>query len=229
MCICDCGTITEKRWGKIKSGNTKSCGCLRKRKGKEHHAYKHGHARTGKVTQEHRIWAQMKDRCENPNSTGFHRYGGRGITVCSRWQDFENFINDMGPRPVGKSLDRIDNDGPYSPENCRWASCEEQMRNTRTNTKITHNGKTMCLVEWCEYLGVSRHLIMKRMKNGMSFEDAIKPSHEAPLPRNRLLTYKGKTQNITAWVKETGINKSTLLKRLRLGWSVESALTHKPR
>lgn len=108
-------------------------------------------------------------RCTNPNNAAWDRYGGRGIRVCERWMGpdgWDNFWQDMGPRPDGHSIDRIDNDGDYSPENCRWATTETQNRNTRANLDITINGETMCLVAWCERYGVPRRRVANRIDLG---------------------------------------------------------------
>jgi hypothetical protein len=125
-CICDCGQRTIVDSGNLTSGNTRSCGCLRH----EHPGAKpkHGH---GHRTPTYSSWQSMLDRCTNPNHVYFRLYGGRGITVCDRWRSFENFLADMGLRPEGRSLDRVDPDGIYEPTNCRWATAVEQRRNRR--------------------------------------------------------------------------------------------------
>jgi len=109
------------------------------------------------------LWEKMVARCNCPSNPAYHKYGGRGIKVCQRWMQFENFFADMGHRPPGKSLDRIDNDGDYSPENCRWATAKEQSRNKRTNKLVTFNGKTMCIAEWAEHLGMKMHTLYRRL------------------------------------------------------------------
>ena len=115
---------------------------------------------------EWRTWSGMLRRCTYAQSVGFMRYGGRGIRVCTRWRkSFTNFLADMGVRPKGKSLDRIDNDGPYSPENCRWATRAEQMQNTSTNHYLTFGGKTLCAAEWARRVGVSRTSLLWRIEN----------------------------------------------------------------
>lgn len=107
-------------------------------------------------TKEYSIWASMKGRCQNPKDKNYHHYGARGIKVCERWQKFENFIADMGPRPEGMSLDRYpDNNGNYEPGNCRWATWAQQHRNTRRTHFITHLGRTLCLSDWAALAGES--------------------------------------------------------------------------
>jgi len=142
-------------------------------------------------TDEYHIWQTMKARCYNPNNHKYKRYGGRGIAVCDRWlQSFENFIADMGKRPsTSHSLDRINNDGDYTPQNCRWATPKEQARNTQTNRLITLNGVTRTLVEWREYYGLSVTQLEYRMYHaGWSAEKALTTPY---IRYQRLATCKG--------------------------------------
>lgn len=120
--------------------------------------------------------AGMLQRCYYPAHKDYHRYGGRGITVCARWREsFENFLADMGPRPSPQhSIDRIDNDGPYSPENCRWATGAEQGRHKCSNRVISALGKTMTLIEWGEVTGIAHELIRARIDRlGWTAEAAV--------------------------------------------------------
>ena len=121
----------------------------------------------------YRSWSSMKSRCNNPNYHKYRIYGARGIKICERWNDFRNFYADMGVKPDGKTLDRIDNDGNYTPENCRWATPKEQSRNNSRNNKITYNGDTLTLTEWSERLEINRTTLSGRYRAGWSVEDIL--------------------------------------------------------
>ena len=122
---------------------------------------------------EYESFRAMHRRCDPASGRSKH-WGDRGITVCDRWRTFENFLADMGPRPEGMTLDRIDNNGNYEPSNCRWATWRQQHRNRRNNRSLTAHGETMLVCEWAELLGVRASLLMQRIyKFGWSEEDAV--------------------------------------------------------
>ncbi len=127
---CNCGNLFITKAHHITSGDTKSCGCLVIKS-----ATKHGHNRVGKRTPTYNTWAGMRKRCNNPKDNKYPLYGGRGITICTRWNKFEFFLEDMGIKPAGTSIDRIDNNGNYEPSNCRWATSSQQRINQRRMVK----------------------------------------------------------------------------------------------
>lgn len=115
----------------------------------------------------------MTERCRNPTATKYHRYGGVGVTVCERWRDFRNFLADMGERPNGTTLDRIDGLKGYEPGNCRWATPEQQAWNTKQAKKITFNGETRCAAEWAKFFGWDIQIVRSRLSRGWTVEMAL--------------------------------------------------------
>lgn len=155
LCRCDCGKESLLQTHSLVSGNTKSCGCYRIDRG-------------GKSqSREYHQWWHAKRRCNDPLNTRYHCYGARGIKMCERWtESFENFYADMGACPDGFTLDRINNDGDYAPDNCRWATRVTQTRNRRKTLMATHNGETRSLGEWAEILNIPYDRLHDRHING---------------------------------------------------------------
>jgi hypothetical protein len=182
-CLCDCGN-TVCVTGPSLAKSRKTCGCYQgtgefitpKQQAKKDASEKHKRyiEFRRKYRPEYRAWENMKSRCSNPNSTGYDSYGGRGISFCERWRVFESFVEDMGAKPSPKhSLDRIDVNGDYCPENCRWATPQEQSINKRNNRLLTLRGESMRIDEWADRLGVRANTIACRLHRGWNEEDAL--------------------------------------------------------
>lgn len=174
ICRCDCGSEVIVDRSNLIKRRSKSCGCHR-REASRINSRTHGHTVGYKPRPEYRIWCHAKARCFNPNTRFFERYGGRGITMSTEWaDDFTAFYRDMGPRPEGTELDRIDNDGPYTGPcaeyptgNCRWTTRRVQIKNTSVALKITHDGETLSLREWSERTGISLGTLHSRRERGL--------------------------------------------------------------
>lgn len=180
-CLCDCGNTVVVTGQDLKSGNTKSCGCLRKEVTSKR-AKKHGMKRT----KLYYVWTSMKNRCTNPKVYAYSRYGGRGIRVCDEWQTFPPFLDwaMKSGYKEGLSLDRIDNDGDYKPSNCRWATKEEQSENTSQNVFLTYNGETHTIAQWCKIVGSYEARLSWRYKQGWPVEEILFGRGGPKLPDN---------------------------------------------
>lgn len=161
LCQCECGNQSIVMGKNLRKGTTKSCGCYAtEQRGKTN--LRHGmHG-----SREYQIWADMKARCGNTSHNAFAQYGGRGISVCARWQSFELFLADMGERPRGFWIDRIDVNGNYEPSNCRWASAKEQGNNRRSNIRIAIGDEVKTLMQWCEQFGLVYYRVRNRLARG---------------------------------------------------------------
>lgn len=190
--LCKCGKEKEIRVDQV-NNSTKSCGCLFIETRRLANL-SHGMART-KI---YRIWIGMRQRCENIKSKHFRLYGARGINVCDRWKDFSLFFIDMGNPPAGKSLDRIDNNGSYSPDNCRWATHSEQCNNTRQNVWLKYKGEKLTVSQWAKKLGMKRSTLNGRIEKKFAL--------------NKILS-KG-TFDVWTGRKHTNITKE----RMKLAW-----------
>lgn len=168
FCKCDCGNETEVYLYSLKNGDTTSCGCYNLEVTKTR-STTHGQTKTT----EWNIWSCMRDRCSNKNSPAYKYYGERGITVCTEWSKFENFYKDMGRRPEGLSLDRIDNNKGYSKDNCKWSTWTEQSRNRSFNVNLTYKGVTKCLSAWAEEYKLNYKCLHKRIQVGWPIEKAL--------------------------------------------------------
>lgn len=171
LCQCDCGQSTIVVGCQLRNGQIKSCGCLRREKliqrslrhGETHHRI-------------YNIWLGIKRRCLKPGDSGYEKYGGRGITVCEEWRNSYVAFRDWAMAngyAEDLTIDRIDNNGPYSPENCRWTTNAEQAKNRRSTRLIEYNGKTLCIKDWARETGINYCTLFRRLSHGWSIERAL--------------------------------------------------------
>ena len=223
-CKCDCGGEKTTTTGQLKRGATKSCGCLDTEHRENFVRNNTKHMMDG--TPEYWAWKHIKDRCYNPESQYYYLYGGRGISVCNRWlESFLNFYEDMGTRPRDcTSIERIDGNGNYCPENCRWADYSEQSRNTSQNWKITIDGETKVLTDWAKESPVTAGAIRHRIRKlGWSEKEAVfRPSKDRSYRQAvNFYKYQGESYSATELCDMFNIGKTTFRRNLMKGKSVE--------
>lgn len=168
-CRCDCGASVSSPGSPLRAGRTKSCGC-----GKAAAIVLAHRTHSGCGTKLYNIWSEMRRRCSNPSHARYRRYGGRGVTVCAEFMDFATFrdwsLKNGYMDDHGLSLDRIDNDGGYRPDNCRWTDSRTQARNSSKVRRVAFNGRNLCLSEWEEFSGISQKIISLRLRRGWTME-----------------------------------------------------------
>lgn len=173
-CRCVCGKEKVIAGGQLCGGKAQSCGCQKADLLRKANTT---HGAAGKGRNKHptyRVWGEMIRRCESPNSNRYYSHGARGISVCERWHDYAAFMEDMGPRPEGHTLDRINNDGNYEPTNCQWIPAAMQARNKQNTLRPEYNGVVRPLTEWCEILGIKRSRLYHHYRtNGLPFAEAV--------------------------------------------------------
>ena len=172
------------------------------------------------------IYNGMRLRCYNKNSVNYKYYGGKGVTICDEWLlSFENFFDWAINNGYNENLtiDRIDSEKEYSPDNCKWSTKKEQAYNRSISVKLTLNGRTMYMTEWAEELGIDKKTLSWRYRNGWSDEEILSNKKDI------ILTYNGESKNLLEWSKKTGIKKSTLWDRYNRGWEVKDILTKNSR
>jgi len=170
-CICDCGQTGVFVGSRLRTGETKSCGCFHAQRLRDANRT-HGMTRTPTYMS----WQAMRQRCNNPGNIGYATYGGRGISVCQEWDSYEQFLSDMGERPSGWTLDRIDPNGNYCKDNCRWISRKEQNRNRRDNRRFEFEGELRTIPEIAEMVGLKEATLRRRLVIvGEPLDVAIRP------------------------------------------------------
>lgn len=223
-CLCDCGTRKVIARSSLINGLTKSCGCLKKELAKIKHT-----THNKSSTKEYSIWSSMVKRCTNKNCKGYKNYGGRGITLNPRWLKFENFFADMGKAPDKHySLERIDVNGGYWKENCKWIPILEQSRNKRNTVWIEYEGKTLLAKDWEKITGIPRRCIQNRLKKGWSVKDTLTVKSKDGKTFKLGFEYKGEYVTYAQLERENGLSDSTINKRLKSGWSLEQAIETPP-
>jgi hypothetical protein len=162
FCECSCGNLHRVYGAELRNGGCKSCGCLKVEMGRTLNR-KHGQASDGSFTGAYKTWAKMRYRTLNKNCINYNNYGGRGITIDPAWDSFEVFFSDMGPRPRGCTIERIDSNGNYEKSNCRWANNREQANNKSNNMVIEWRGATRTVSQWAALQGIPRDVLYKRI------------------------------------------------------------------
>ena len=236
-CRCECGNTITCATYSLTSGHTRSCGCIKDdpeyRRALSERNTKHGDAKTQSRERLYRVWSAMKRRCDCESDSRYDSYGGRGIKVCETWENEYEAFRDWAlangydrDAPYGVyTLDRIDVDGDYCPENCRWVDLKTQSSNKRSSHLVTYNGKTQTASQWADEYGMKRATLLFRLNSGKgTIEEAItKPANSSN--RRKYYTINGITKSQSEWGRDSGIGMKNLWYRINQGWSIEDAIT----
>lgn len=214
LCECVCGKRKILRGSMLLSGNSKSCGCAYPKSTTTTHGKSKSYT--------YKSWVAMKTRCLNFMDARFPHYGGKGVKICERWVDsFENFYADMGERPYGTTIDRIDSRGNYEPSNCRWATPMEQTLNRSETVWVDYKGERMCFTHLCKKYGVSRAMIKGRLKKGMTLDEAIEMPKQKPRYK---ITMNGITMKKMEFINYHGMSSTTIGRLMSKGHGLKQAI-----
>lgn len=222
ICQCDCGVIKTIRQHNLLAGGSKSCGCGQM--GGKYHIH---NLHNSSKTRLYGIWQGIKQRCFNPKNKNYHNYGGRGITICEQWKDnfvcFQQWALSSGYED-NLTIDRIEVNGNYEPNNCRWLTRGEQQNNKRDTHRFNINGEILTIRDVSERYNIDLELIRHRISAGYTIEEIL-----ANETKNKpsIVTYKGETHHIKEWSKIIGISESTIYSRIYRGLPVEKVLAPK--
>lgn len=213
--LCECGTVKFMDKYYFNSGKAKNCGCIKNMDISD------------SKTKLYKVWSNMKYRCHNKNSPFYHRYGGRGIKVCEQWlsnfKEFKNWSFNNGYRD-GLSLDRIDNNKGYYPENCRWVNQTIQNRNKENNIWLTHEGRTKLLIDWSKELGIEPNILHDRIRAGWTIKEVLTTEVRKSKAGEKIY-FNGEGHTISEWAQITGLTQKAISDRLIRGFTIERALT----
>jgi len=212
-CKCDCGGESITTITHLRDGRTQSCGCYLMERLIKHKMCS---------TPEYYTWANMKDRCLNNKNKRWNRYGGRGITVCGRWLNFKNFYEDMGEKPAGKTLDRINNNDGYYKNNCKWSTPSEQQNNLISNVYIEFNGVKKTVSEWSDSLKIKRETINARLNRGWDVDEILRRGLGK---RRKKYNFMDTNKTKSEWAKILGITTNTINLRKKRGLPINKILT----
>lgn len=216
FCRCDCGKSSIVLGKLLRTGHTLSCGCIRYERLKKS-ITKHGYS----FTKTYNVWCAMTARCTNKNCHAYHSYGGRGIFVCDRWKNnFQNFLLDMGHKPKGHTIDRINVNGNYEPTNCRWATPLEQANNRRGNIMLTYDGITQTISDWARQLNLSRNMLWTRYSKGQTVKEILEVPRHVPIK----VIFMGQLMTYPQIARTVGMPYVTLRWRLRKGMPLSKAI-----
>jgi len=220
VCKCECGRVKNVAVDKLRSGRSTRCwDCA-----KINPARVTNETHKKSYTAEYQAWASMKARCSNPNIENYPLYGGRGISVCESWSNsFDAFWDDMGPRPDGHTLDRVDSDDGYNPKNCRWATVAKQQQNRRVTKKAIWRGKEYLLSVLERMHKLPRSVLARRLDMGWDLDRALSDPALIKKPKHRV---HGEFLTTLEILKKYGIERQSFNRRIRQGWTAQDAVDH---
>lgn len=220
LCECECGNTIIASTEQLRKGVIISCGCVKKERVKYKREVIHGYS----YTRVYVIWKNMMARCYNPKDVGYKNYGARGVTVYDEWHDVSVFAEWAYANGYADDLtiDRINTNGNYEPDNCRWVSMKVQQNNKRNNVFLEYKGERLTLAQWSDKMEIPYSTLVNRHSNGWSIEEILEtPVKES---KTRYIEYNGEVHNISEWERLLGFRTGVINKRIKMGWDIKDVM-----